>query len=109
MTHRALVQRATETVDGYNNRLAPVWATHLAAQPCYFWQPSMGRGEQSGAQNYRAYGYQVVMPLGTDVTERDRINGIVDRRGYSVHPGVFGIVAVVRKPDHLLLTLETIT
>lgn len=108
MTHRARIERSSAGRDQYGNQLPATWAVHLAAQPCYYWQPSVGRAETEGERNYRAYGHQMLVPLGTDVRESDRVNGIVDRRGYSVSADVFGIIAIVRKPDHLLLTLETI-
>lgn len=110
MTHRALVQRNTTaaTPDTYGNAQAATWVTQISAQPCYYWQPSGQRAETQGERNFLAYGHQVVMPLGVDITEADRINGITDRNAGVVSADVFGITAIVRKPDHLLLALEVI-
>lgn len=108
MVHRARFERSSTGRDGYGNELPKTWTAHLAAQPCYYWQPSVGRAEFEGERNYRAYGHQMVVPLGTDVRESDRVNGIVDRRGNCVSADLFGIIAIVRKPDHLLLSLETV-
>jgi hypothetical protein len=110
MTHRALVQRDANagTQDAYGNEQAASWATQIAAQACYYWQPATGRAESQGERNVLIYGHQVVMPLETDITEADRINGITDRRGRVVSADVFGITGIARKPDHLLLTLEVI-
>jgi hypothetical protein len=110
MVHRALVQRdpTAATPDAYGNAQAATWVTHIAAQPCYYWQPSGQRGETQGERNFLVYGHQVLMPLGVDITAADRINGIADRNAGVVSADVFGITAIVRKPDHLLLTLEVI-
>ncbi len=108
MTHRALVQRPTTTVDAYNNAQPPTWSTLHAELACYYWQPATGQGEQQGVRNVRLYGHQMLVPLGTDITESDRIVGVVDRRGYAVSADTFGIVAIVRKADHVLLSLEVI-
>ena len=110
MTHRALVERnvTAATQDTYGNEQAATWVTHISAQPCYYWQPATMRAESQGERNVLVYGHQVVMPLDTDITEADRINGISDRCGRVVSADVFGITGIARKPDHLLLTLEVI-
>jgi len=109
MMHRALVQRdTTATTDAYGQPDVPTWTTHIPAQPCYFWEPSAQRGEQRGERNADLYSQRLLVPLGTDITEEDRISGISDRRGRTVSDGVFGITQIVRKPDHLLLALEAV-
>ncbi len=111
MTHRVLVERdgnAGQT-DAYNNPQAPSWATHIAAQPCYYYEPAAQRGEQQGERNVNLYTHQVLMPLGVDITEADRINGVVDRRGTVITDKLLNVVAVVRRRDHLLVTLAVAT
>lgn len=110
MTHRAAVERnvIANTQDTYGNEQVAIWVTHISAQPCYYWQPAAMRAESQGERNVLVYGHQVLMPLGTDITEADRINGIYDRCGRVVSADVFGITGIARKPDHLLLTLEVI-
>jgi hypothetical protein len=110
MTHRCLIERnSLPGLDGYGNARPPTWATLLSAQPCYYYQPSVRSAEQQGERNVKVYAQQLLLPLGVDVTEADRINGVVDRLGRSVAAGPFNIVAIVRKPDHLLLSLESAT
>ena len=107
MVHRCLIERRLSTaLDAYGNEQPATWDIHSRSQPCYYWQPP-GRGEQVGPVNVNVYVHQLLLPLGTDVTEADRINGIYDRAGQPVAARVFNIKAVVRKPDHLLLTLES--
>lgn len=108
MTHRATIERSTAGRDQYGNALPATWSVHINGCPCYYWQPSVARAEIEGERNYRAYGHHMMVPLGTDVRESDRVNGIVDRRGSCVSADVFGIIAIVHKPDHLLVTMETI-
>lgn len=107
MVQRALVQRATYTTDAYGQPV-PTWATHIAAQPCYFWEPTGQRGEIVGERNADIYSHRLLVPLTTDVTEEDRISGVVDRRARTVTASVFNVTQVVRKPDHLLLVLEVV-
>jgi hypothetical protein len=108
MTHRATVQRATTVTDAYGLPGPPTWADHIAALACYFYEPSGQRGEQIGERNADLYSHRLLAPAGTDVTEEDRIAGIVDRRGETVTDAVFDIKQIVRKPDHLLLVLEAV-
>jgi hypothetical protein len=110
MTHRALVERnvTAATQDAYGNEQAATWVTHIAAQPCYWYQPSNSGGEQQGERNVRIYTQQMLTPWEVDITEGDRINGIKDRRGDDLTTEVFNVVAIVYKPDHLLLTLEVV-
>ena len=108
LVQRATIERnMTPDADGYGNARPAAWGTLYAALACYYWQPA-GGGEQQGERNVRIYTHQMLVPAGTAVTEADRVNGIVDRRGVSVNAAVFNITAVVRKPDHLLLTLEVV-
>lgn len=107
MVHRALVERATYTTDAYGQPV-PTWATHVASQPCYFWEPWAQRGEQMGERNADIYSHRMVVPKGTDITEEDRVNGVADRMGTVITAALFDIKQVVRKPNHLLLVLEAV-
>ncbi|HSV29703.1 MAG TPA: hypothetical protein VLL76_09085, partial [Candidatus Omnitrophota bacterium] len=86
------------------------WRQHVAEQPCYYYEPRAQRGEIADGQKVAiAYAHQVMVPAGVDVTEADRIHGITDRRGASIAGHAFGITRIVRRRDHLLLTLEVAT
>ncbi len=107
MTQRALVERATYTTDAYGQAV-PTWATHIAAQACYYWEPSAQVGTITGARNADSYSHRLLVPLDTDITEEDRINGIADRRATVITARVFRITQLVRKREHLLLVLEVV-
>lgn len=51
---------------------------------------------------------KAMVPLGTDITEQDRLNGIRDRRGTTVEPGVLLVEEVLYKRSHLQLVLSRV-
>ena len=110
MTHRALIQRDANSAlkDPYGNALTPSWATLVAAQACYYYEPKAQRGEQLGERDVNVYAHQLLIPLAVAVTESDRISGITDRRGETVQAGLFEVKAIVRRRDHQLLTLQAV-
>lgn len=107
-THRADIERLSSGVDDYGNALPATYAAHIAAQPCYWWQPQIGPGENQGERNYNIYGAQMLTPWGTDICESDRVNGVKDRRGDYLTDETFAVVSIAYKPDHLLVTLEVV-
>jgi len=112
MTHRAAVYRDSASADAWGQPGAPSWAVHIAQQPCYWYQPhlrSVGSGEQQGRRNANIYSYQLMVHLGTDITERDQIRGIDDRQGTSITDATMNVIQVVRHKTHLLLTLEEVS
>lgn len=52
---------------------------------------------------------RAIVPKGTDVTERDRLNGIRDRTGAVIRAGVLIIEAVVNRRSHLELVLRGVS
>ena len=56
----------------------------------------------------RELAHRLLVPLTVDVTETDRITEIRDRKGALIADAVYKIRQIVRKPDHLLLVLETV-
>lgn len=113
MTHRALVERdVTITTDPFGSPGTPDWVEHLAELPCWFYVG--GTGGASGGEivlDHRtivAEALRVLVPKGTDITERDRINGIHDRLGADVYAPVMNIRSVTPHHDHLELQLESV-
>ncbi len=106
MTHRCLIERNTQTgTDPQGNALAPTWSTHLSDQACKLWQ----RPDDEiidGRRTVVAESIRLVLPVATDVTEADRVNGVTDRRGATVLAGVMNIRSVVKKASHLELSLD---
>ena len=109
MVHRTTIERNGNLApDAYGQPDAPAWYPHITGQSCYFWEPSSQRGEQMNERNADIYSHRLLLPLGTDITEEDRINGVTDRHGATISDGVFDIKQIVRKPDHLRLVLEAV-
>lgn len=109
MTHRATVERDQAASDVEGNPAAPDWQPHLAAQPCWF-SHGTGRTEiVDGEMTVVVEDTQMMVPIGTDITEVDRVTAVVDRRGASQHLGVLNIRAVTPHRTHLELRLQGAT
>lgn len=114
MVHRALVERdAGGEADGYGNPPAPAWGALHAALPCWYYVP-VARSQQ-GAEIVRERGIIVqehsmmLIPSGTDITERDRVVSVSDRQGVSITPVAMNILSVVPRHDHIELTLRAVS
>jgi hypothetical protein len=108
MTQRALIQRYTPgAVDDSGNASAGSWATHIASQPIWLYG-STEREAVTAETTAVVTDLKAMVPLAAAITEQDRIAGIVDRRGTTVHAGVLGIETVLRKRTHLQLTLSQV-
>ena len=112
MTHRALVERDTAaTRDGYGSKSKPAYASHIAALRCFFYRE---RGAGSSVESERTRGtvlidnLRIMVPLGTDITEADRVNGITEVDGTVVESGFMAVTAVTNAHDHLEVRLEKV-
>ena len=106
MAHRCTLERdaAHGTPDGYGLPSASNWQPLAVALPCWLW--STAERELIGGQKSEVIeDLRMLVPMGTDVTERDRVNGVTDRLGNPVRRGAMGITAVMAKHDHLELVL----
>ena len=110
MTRRALVERNTvATTDGYGAKGKPTWTTLHESLPCWFY-----RQRRPGGEAVRLKGtvvremLKLMVPLGTDITEADRINGITDRSGNVVEVGILNVTSVLDSHTHLELMLEKV-
>lgn len=113
LIHRLTVQRDLSldgTDDGWGGPDIPDWSDHLTGVPCRAWTAA---GPRPGAETVEATTVVVVedrrahVPVGTDVTERDRITEITSR-GVVIFDGPMDIDAVLAYPDHLELVLRRI-
>lgn len=108
MTQRALVQRySSPGFDDSGNPLPGTWATHLTALACWLYG-STEREAVSEETTAVVTDLKLMVPVSADVTEQDRIAGITDRRGQTVHAGLLGIETVERKRSHKQLTLSQV-
>jgi len=108
MKMRAQFERDGATgVDGYNNPVTPVFANHLQPIPCYVWTSS--RPEIiDGVKTAMVEDIRAIIPKGIDVTEKDRVASIRDRRGSVLYSGPILIESVIRQDAHLELKLNRI-
>lgn len=106
MVHRCRLERdaAHATPDGYGLPGQAAWQLLASDVPCFLW--STAERELIGAERSEVIeDLRLLLPLATDVTERDRVGGVKDRLGRWVREGVMGITAVLSKHDHLELVL----
>lgn len=109
MTQRALVERFTAGPDDDSGNPTPgTWAEHLAAMPCWLFG-STEREAVTEDTTAVVTDLKVLAPISVDVTEQDRINGVVDRRGSVVEAGLLHIETVLRKRTHLQLTVSRVS
>lgn len=114
LTHRLTVQRdqsLTGTDDGWGNPDVPNFVDYLTDVPCRAWTAA---GPRPGTENVGVAavvvdtGIRAHVPLGTDVTEKDRVASI-SHRGAVIFPGPLDVEAVLTYPDHLELVLRRVT
>lgn len=110
MTMRATVQRDSSKEgdpDSWGHSEEPDWDDHLEDVPCRVWfnsEREVTDGQKTAAIEDR----RAIMPLGTDVTEGDRIANVTDRLGAELFDGPIRIESVGRRQDHLALMLEAV-
>ncbi len=105
MVHRAVVQRDTATGTGaWNTPPAPTWAAHLAAAKCFAWSVA-GREVVDNTKTVVVEDIKAIFPLGTDLTEKDRITNITDRQSVVLFAGPMGVEKIQRHVSHLEASL----
>jgi len=109
LVHTATVQRdANAGVVTNGVQQAPSWSDHLTGLACRAWTTA-GREILDPTTSVIVEDMRVIVPLGTDVNEQDRLTGVVDREGNSVINGTVGIRAVITRKDHLELILVRVS
>ena len=105
MIHRAVVQRDTATGTGdWNTDNAPTWAAHLPAAKCFAWSVA-GREVIDRDKTVVVEDIKALFPLGTDITEKDRITNITDRKSVVLFGGPMGVDKIQRHTSHLEASL----
>lgn len=109
MTHRCSIERDVNqgSDDGWGNPRSPDWKPHLADVPCRTAGPNVGREAVTDERTVVVVDQRLLLPLDTDVTERDRL-GNVTNRGTVILRGPIGIEAVLRRATHIELMLTGI-
>tara|TARA_Y100000310_G_scaffold47500_3_gene44074 strand:- start:1045 stop:1392 length:348 start_codon:yes stop_codon:yes gene_type:complete len=105
MIHRIFVQRNGASANAYGHTSPQSWAA-LATVAGYVWVTNetaqhIEEFSQSSAR------YRAIIPLGTDVTEKDRIEKVEDRADSPTELfGTMNIDAVIRRKNHLELRMR---
>ncbi len=103
-TMRALTQRNTAAANAYGEKTPATWTTLVASQRCRVWV-SDERTREGDAGRVPIEDLRGAVPLGTDLTERDRFGSVSNRRGTQLF-GALLIDGVMRRVDHLELRLR---
>lgn len=107
LVHLCTIQRNQGTTDSHGGK-AQDWQDHLTAQACRGWVQSgsdvVERKEQATVALQER---RLMLPLGTDVTQLDRV-GDVTYRGATVLDGPHIIEAVLTYVDRLELLLRKV-
>ena len=92
--------------DAWGGPPAPDWQP-LASVRCNAWT-SAGRELVEADRTAVIVDRRVSVPLGTDITEADRVVSVTTRSGALVFEGPMNVSAVVRFEDHVELSLERV-
>lgn len=105
MQHRVYLQRNAASADAYGHKEPASW-TALATVAGYVWvvREDTAHDLERTAVETR---YRAIVPLDTDVTEKDRIEKVEDRAESPTQLfGTMYIDAVVRRRDHVELRMR---
>lgn len=113
LTQTAFLERDRGTVDGSGGKTATDWQP-LAEVACrlWWWKGSKSSDKSPSAQFARPQatlnvtGGDLALPLGTDVTDEDRLAKVVDPVSGETLEGPFRIIAVNPYEDHIECSLE---
>jgi hypothetical protein len=111
MTLRMALERNTATgTDAHNQPVVASYSPHVTI-PCLAWE-TMNRHRVEGGESAMVEDFRAIVPDGSDVTERDRVASIADRRGVVKFPGPIRIETVQRTLEgttpHLELSLKKV-
>lgn len=106
LIHRCTIERNGNAAasDAWGGPLAPGWESHLVDVPCRAWATAGHEAVTDGTTVVVVEDVRLMLPLRTDVTERDRVASITSR-GQTTQAGPLGIRAVLTHQDHIELVL----
>ena len=109
-TQRATVYRNVTSGDGYGAPAPEDFQYRSTVRCRLWWQHSSG--VRSANRTYVSPGRTVpvaeggmIVPVGTDITEQDRVVEITDNQGNVLYASNFTVVAVINNEDHIELSL----
>lgn len=104
LTYRCTIERGTSSTDEWGNPGPPTWSAHISDQPCRAWATAGREVVTDTTTVVVVEDVRLILPLGTDVTEADRIASVTYRGG-TIQDGPLGIRAVLVNADHIELLL----
>lgn len=102
LKHRCTIER-NEAEGAWGDPAAPDWQEASTDVACRFWTTA-GRETVDATTTVVIEDMRLIVPLGTDVTEKDRIVDVTSR-GQAIAAGPIGIRAVLQHSDRLELVL----
>jgi hypothetical protein len=109
LTHLTTTRRDANaaTSNDWGQPDTPNWQDHITNLVCRYWVTA-GQEQATNTSTVVVEDMRLIVPLGTDVTERDQLGDITDR-GTVIVTGPIGIRAVLHNHDHLELVLVRIS
>lgn len=108
--HLIQIERDTASKDIYGAEAKRSWGLHATIEGLFWWWPTHGAGrfveEATPQRAVDITGGGCLFPIGTDVTEMDRLGNIKDPDGNLEVEGPFRIVSLRRLPTHLEISVE---
>lgn len=105
--HRVTVLRDAGARDQWGDPIGPSWSPVAGAVPCRAWTNG-GREPIADDRVAVVEDRRVSVPLGTDVTEADRLSPITDPTGVEIFDGPMDVEVVLRHTDHLELVVARV-
>lgn len=107
MVLRATVERNTASgADAYGGDPVPAWGAHLTLA-CWVYNDSK-RLVVDGDKDATIEGLKIMYPLGSDITEADRITVIKDRNSVTLYSANYEINNPVRVHTHMRAELKVV-
>jgi hypothetical protein len=109
MRHRCTTLRDHAGPDNWGDQGPSDWEPNLTGVPCYAWLDKAERVIGTD-QDVMLVEMRLLMPLGTDVLESDRVAEVTDLHGSTtILDGPLLIDTIGRRLDHLVLLLKQVT
>jgi hypothetical protein len=108
LIHETTIERDASTgTNPWGGKDTPDWQPYLTDLPCRYWVTT-GMEQTDAISQVVVEDMRLIVQLGTDVTEQDRL-GDITYRGATIVAGPVGIRAVLAHHDHLELVLVRIS
>jgi hypothetical protein len=113
MVQLAVIERDQAKPDAFGAEVATDWkALSTVACRLWWWKGSKGTDKSASAQygtpqaTINVTGGDMCVPLGTDITDMDRIAKVTSLSGDLVEEGPFRVLSVNQYETHIELSLE---